>query len=519
MGYDAGSYEGIDAQKREYMYNRVLAARPDFANRLDLMVDISALELEFYRGINDGSITDLSIDKINSKLPSDFRWDSTNYPLNKISVTNGSGKLTGSIGMTPEQFFDIKSTARSAPSASYYVSTSGLDTNNGLTSGAPFRSIWKAIDAANAGGVPACIYVGSGEYARGNSFVGGTNAGPMVDMAFVADTSSGYRATVGPWDAATGFAVDATYTNTYSKTGIANCNAVLDRLSLDKFGNFVELIKVSSAALCNMTPGSWYVDTGTSTLYIRRSDAAAVTDTNTRYFRDARNFLLTSQVNVFVSGFDMQGSATNYNVFHISSTANTAASLNLVVTSNCTYKYGGTSGSSTNGRGLGVINWYGLVANFNCEASANSNDGFNLHNAQSATQAYMLNVNCTARNNGRNVQSVNGFTLHENCSGIDIAGVYEFNRGGTVHNIDSSVCYLLGTSIKDDQGDAIAGGGIPPVAVRAAGSAKIWAERVKIDMPPGGLAYQSAGSTSAIYRRNCVTPPQPDNGVGIFGTF
>ena len=63
MGYDAGSYEGIDAQKREYMYKRLIAARPDFATRVDLLTDFSALELEYYRGVNDGSINELSPQK------------------------------------------------------------------------------------------------------------------------------------------------------------------------------------------------------------------------------------------------------------------------------------------------------------------------------------------------------------------------------------------------------------------------------------------------------------------------
>ena len=60
MGYDAAGYEGVDAQRKEYMYKRLIAARPDWANRADLMYDASQVELEFYRGINDGTIPDLA---------------------------------------------------------------------------------------------------------------------------------------------------------------------------------------------------------------------------------------------------------------------------------------------------------------------------------------------------------------------------------------------------------------------------------------------------------------------------
>lgn len=451
-------------------------------------------------------------------LPSGLGWDTTNFPLPAISLTETlDGRTTGSIGQTPEALFDSKSTARSAPGATYYVSTTGLDTNNGLTSGTAFRSIWKAIDAGNTAGVSTRVNISTGEYSRGNSFVGGTNAGPLVDMSFVVDQSNGYRATTGTWDTVSGFTADATQTNTYSKASIANCTMVIDRNTTNRFGNNPELTQVATAALCNVTPGTWALVS--SVLYIHRADGAAPTDANTRYFRDSRNFLLAAQVNVFTSGIDFQGSNSVYNVFHINSPATTApATPNVVVNSDCSFKYGGVVGA-TNGRGVGAINWYGLIANLNCNASGNANDGFNLHNPQNSTQARMLNVNCTAKDNGRGVQSVNGFTLHEYVSGIDIAGVYEFNRGGTVHNIDNSKCYLLGTRIKDDQGDAAAGGGIPAVGVRVVASALVWCERVRVDMPPGSLAYQSGGSGSTVYRKDCAPVPQPDSGVGAFATF
>ncbi|MGY1716397.1 hypothetical protein ACI78R_18185 [Geodermatophilus sp. SYSU D01106] len=85
---------------------------------------------------------------------------------------------------------------------------------------------------------------------------------------------------------------------------------------------------------------------------------------------------------------------------------------------------------------------------------------------------YLLTVNCSAKNNGRGQQSVNGLTIHEACLGVDIAGDYAFNRGGTVYNIDVSKAYLLGTVLRDDQGDAAAGA-TPPGAVRVAGSAQV----------------------------------------------
>jgi hypothetical protein len=451
-------------------------------------------------------------------LPPELGWDHALIPVNITITESLNGLVVGSIDRTPQELFNLKSTAISAPGATFYVSTTGSDSNNGLTLGTAFRSIWKAIDAGNAANVPTKILISSGEYSRANGFVGGTNAGPVVDMAFIADQSAGYRVTAGTWDVVTGFTLDATYTNCYSKASVANCTGVIDRTTTNRFGNRPELTQVATAALCNVTPNSWALVS--STLYIHRADSAAPTETNTRYFRDSSNYKIAAQVNVFNSGIDLQGSNGVYNVFHINSPAtSTPATLNIIVNYDCSFKYGGVYAGSNGGRGIGAINWYGGIVNINCNSTANANDGFNLHNPQSSTNAKWLNLNCTGLDNGRGVQSVNGFTLHENCIGIDIAGVYDFNRGGTIHNIDNSKVYLLGTLVKNDQGDASAGGGIPPVAVRMAGSAKAWCERVRIEMPPGTLAYQAAGSTSAIYLKDCPPVSQPNNGPGLITTY
>ena len=80
MGYDAAGYEGIDAQRKEYMYKRLIAARPDFANRADLMYDASQVELEYFRGLNDGSIKDPTQRKIINVV--DYGAVGDNFTLN-----------------------------------------------------------------------------------------------------------------------------------------------------------------------------------------------------------------------------------------------------------------------------------------------------------------------------------------------------------------------------------------------------------------------------------------------------
>ena len=450
-----------------------------------------------------------------STLPVGLGWDQANYPVTPSITVSASGDSKGSIGVTAAEFFDIFSTARSAPAATYYVSTTGSDASNGLTAGTAFRSIGKAIVSGNAAGVPTLVKIAGGDYERAYAFDATAGYYPQVDMAFVNTSLTGVRVVAGVWDAATGFAVDGTHANTYSKV-VANCTRVLDLTRKNRFGNFTELTPVTSAARANITPDSWYCD-GTK-LYINRGDGAAVTNTNTRYFRDAPNLRVQSQVNVFLDGIDLQGSGSSYSVFHVNSaTVTTPIDAYALVANNSTFRYGGAAGAVA-GRGFAAVNWYGIMAAFGCSADANANDGFGLHNPQSGP-AYLLTVNCNARDNGRGNQSVNAFTVHEACRGIDIAGVFEESRGGAVHNIADSLCYLLGTTVINDLGDSGAGGGIPPVAFRAAQNAVIWAERTRAIMPSGTFAYQAVDIPSVVHTRNIAPVRQPNSGAGTIDTY
>ena len=84
VGYDAGSYEGIDAQRKEYMYKKLIAARPDWANRADLMYDASQVELEFYRGLNDGTIIEAAPAALWSPISGEPTVTNLGYPVSDV---------------------------------------------------------------------------------------------------------------------------------------------------------------------------------------------------------------------------------------------------------------------------------------------------------------------------------------------------------------------------------------------------------------------------------------------------
>ena len=440
-------------------------------------------------------------------VPSGVGWPTEN-PI-APTLQSCAGITTGSAGLSAEAMFDRFSTARSAPAVSYYVNyTTGSDTNNGLATGTAVKSIWKAIALANAGGVPVKITVAAGEYPR--SWMPGSGASPIVDVALVTD---GGRVVTGTWDPIGTLSADATYTRCYV-WALINVERVVDRTRVDRFGDYVDLVLVGSAALCDVTPNSWYTD-GT-TLYIHRLDGAKPSAANSRVYRAVYQSPLTISTtnphNLYVDGFDFEGGGScNANA---QCTALPSESVAFIL-KNCSLKYAGGA-VNTGGCGLLANSWHGVVGLFDCHAGKALRDGFNFHNTSAAgAVTYVVSVNCTASDCGSYGQiSANAFTLHEDCVGIDIAGRYESCRGGTVRTIGSSRCLLLGTRIAGDTGDWTA---TAPTAVMVSDTAQLWAQAVAVAMP-GATSQWRADAGAVILRRNCAVRGI-DQGAGQFGTY
>lgn len=463
------------------------------------------------------------------EIPPGLGWDSTNFPLN-ITVTESFGLAPqhGSVGMTPEQLFNLKSTAFSNPAFTFYVSPAGNDANAG-TEGSPVRSLGKAQALANATGQPCKIIASGGSapasaYPRTNNLR--NNAGvavvPAVDTAWVA---RGGRVTTGTYDNYAPPSLDVTFTNCYKLTGLGACDRIVNRWQFDEWGDYVALRNVATPAICDVTPDSWSLS-GTD-VYVNRADRVAVTNANTRAYRSgAATYIVSNQVNVYFggedgeSGWDLEGSNANAVVDFL--IAAPAALPGCCVFSNTRLVQAGGV-VNTSARAISANSFNGLVAMFDCHGSAAQTDCFNVHNNNAAAKASFLTVNCTSYNTGRQGnQSCNAFTLHEDCIGIDVCGNFQNAHGGTARNINTSRCLFAGTYIKNDRGDAVLGGGgsFQPAAVVANDTAQIWADSVKVDMPSGTRVWTTSIAPGAtILRRNCFPVSQPDAGGGTFGEY
>ncbi|MEO7787476.1 MAG: DUF1565 domain-containing protein [Sphingomicrobium sp.] len=426
----------------------------------------------------------------------------------------------GSVGKSAAQLFDTFSTARAAPGTTLFVNLqTGNDTTGTGASGAPFQSIHKAVTTANTAGQPATIFVAAGDYPRANGFSNGGAVLPTVDVALIA---TGGRVRSGAYDAFAAPSADATFTNCYS-FAVATVNRVLDRAGVDRFGNSVELSQVTTAAQCNVRPGSWALVSGT--LYINRADSAAVTNVNTRVLRSGTaSIKVTAPISLYLGGatagdgFDIEGGSSAGCLTYAPATVPTA--MKAVVADGCSFKYAGGA-SETGASGVSINSVHGLCALINCAADANVTDGFNTHNTTApAAATHVVTVNCSASNNGRAPGvSCNGWTTHENVVGLDVAGIYRSNRGGTMRSINSSVSWLAGSRAEGDMGDFAHGGVVVPTAIRVDDTARYWCDRVAVDMPAGSIALHAAASGTAIFTRAMPPLRSPAVGPGPIATY
>lgn len=461
-----------------------------------------------------------------SAIPSAITAKMTALGLNVRAMFSDAPGLTKTYGwlewvaggkVTPESLFDLFSVARSAPTNTYYVGPSGNDSTGNGSSGMPYRTITKAIAVGNASAAPYKVIVLAGSYNRTQSFNSNVNTKPTQDCAFIA---SGGRVVVGSWDDFTAPSADATHTNTYSYAN-TNVDRVLDLTKMDRFGKYVELRNVPTAARCNVTPDSWALVSGT--LYINRGDGTAVTNVNTRVIRQTGVLELDGTVNVFLGGlsgndgFDLMGgnSAGLLNA----QTGLPSATAHAIVAANSSFRWaGGLTGTSARCINLDSIN--GIGAFFNCDASAGATDGFNIHNTNAASTTGLITVNCTGFDNGRGVStSCNAWTNHEDSWGIDVCGSYEGNHGGTARSVNAAKAHFVGTFITDDLGDITNGGSIPPTAFRVDDTAEYWLDGCRVRMPSGGYSAVSYSAGSKVHLHGCQFGALPTGGAGTVDTF
>lgn len=432
-------------------------------------------------------------------FPSGFAWPTSTHPIYPSISVDQSGKVHGSAGYSARDFFDMYSWARTDPTRTIYVSASGSNSNSGNSPSESMRTIRAAINRLN-NSLPlnrgGRIYVdGSTPLAYGYTYGTGSfgNVNPQMDLALI-----GYNGTpiVGPYadiSAMTRPSGSQAWSCEYFGSAIpVRC---IDTASQDADGVHRDLTWVETVAEVNATPGTWTY--AGPMIYVRRHDDRIVSPQSIMVLVDDINTAMVSNNNdTYVENIKFFGGRGIGSL--AAGTTPNAATKCVFVVSNCEMSYGGglahlspTQNLQTNG--FGTNSFYGVIALFDCVSRGAQKDAFNWHALDGKSLA-ALTVNCRGLDTGREDEgtSMNGWTLHEDVVGVDIAGQYRRSRGGTIHNIGTSRAYMLGTVSTDDAGDVEWGGSIEPVQYRASVNARIWLDRAFASGP--GLAYGTADS-------------------------
>lgn len=445
-------------------------------------------------------------------LPAAMGWDSNSYPITIGYREIGGGQRKGVVtGYTP---FD---TAAGTP---YYNvrngdqivwdPTAGNDTTGAGTVGNPYKTRDKAVQVMNANGRPATLICNNnGQIKRTNG--GNWTTIPTQDHCYLA---RGGNVITGGFDDFTWTADTVGPYNWCFRATRTAVQCVYDKTRFDRFGLFVPYRQVSSLAIMSRVPGSWFQDT--TEVVVHPFDELTPSTVPTAIMvvvgtagsgsGMVMNFG-SSPVHTFFDG-ESAGDSWEVRGYAIKQYCSAYGSApKIMAKRRVSVKYAGQL-STTEANGIGVDNWWGLSWNEDCFVAASGDDNINRHNTLLTKPHMALDLNCRAVDPGyRGITSVgsqNNWTNHDGVVAIDVAGEYEYSRGGNSRHALGSMSLMHGSSLRGDRGDIdIPGSSANPQEVGlAAGdtTSKIWLSEVNLLPNAGGYAIDSSGSNPILLR-------------------
>lgn len=402
-----------------------------------------------------------------------------------IAYKNGDAY---SCNIRPEDLIDF-----SVFTNTQYVDINRPDSSgDGLSWATAEKGIGHAIDNAIASGQPTRILVRGGIYPRAYSLC---NANLTKTLTAPISIESVYG------DVTTGTFDDLTYTKTVGQDYVyqatrSNVGALIDPSVSTLRANGKLYTLVSSIAECNSTQGSFYTDA--TTLYVHSFDSSEVNNGNCIAALNAIGGSVFGNYDIYLSGLTLLGGSGGALEVKNGST-------NTVVANRCSFNLavsGASDSAQTPKDGVQILGCK-LFAAFNCDASLNSKDGFNLH-IQGAVEPAMLTVNCTGFDNGQIVsasQSNNGITVHDGLKAIDIGSTWLGSVGTNAGHIsDGTQVWHFGAIAGQSNGDVYNSGSINYGGFGVwSGAAEMWLDWCTDYSTSIGI---TAGGTANAYVRN-----------------
>lgn len=209
-----------------------------------------------------------------------------------------------------------------------------------------------------------------------------------------------------------------------SSTG-GTITKVLDAARLDGDGDYFELTKVASLAVCAITAGSWYFES--NVVYVnplsgRTADASILALRSANQRVSAPNIKFYQKNIHYIAGAGGSFSARD-------------AAGTVVISEDCKF--------SRNYLGDAYqIKDVALSIAIRCIAAKCENDGFNYHALNGISPSF-IEIDCVGYGN-MSPGTGNGSTSHENCRGIRFNGVYFNNAGPGVVDVGTAKTYNAG---------------------------------------------------------------------------
>lgn len=459
-------------------------------------------------------------------LPAGYNFDfKTYFPHDIYRDAAGGVQST----FNPFDFFPWTGNPRFATwDVRYLDNVSGNNANDGSTAALAKQSFSSMVTWINgtsvAPGVIVFVKDTGTDYIRTHGWNGGTRLTKAVCIV-------GYngRPVMGLHDNAT-WALDGTYTTTYSSTTFTTFKRIVDLTNKDDYGDYTEFTEVATAAEVEAVTttgaaGGKCCQTG-SKIYVKRYDGAVVSNTNTRAYRPSVEGVHNPTTgdcyiwnmafeggNSAVLKFDSNTTAKNY-IFNVSA------------------KWGGANAYQANiTPSVGVDNIAVRDVAFllakDCVSCRAGTDGFDF-TPTSGTIPHGVLINCAAYRCGHaGNTSNNGITAHEGSKLLVLGGMVAECSGGNIALADTAnagtQAYVVGLSCKRSLGDIALGGSISPVNFQTLSYSKMWLDTCTSEkFNVRHRDFSLSGNSQLKYRNMIFTPNiniEKSNSVVVCNTF
>ncbi|MBW7970965.1 hypothetical protein [Bradyrhizobium sp. BR 10289] len=390
----------------------------------------------------------------------------------------------------------------------YYFSTAGNGGNNGLTPGTPLNTFGAIFAKAN---VDQLRMIAAGTQAANGAYILWGNRGwgaqnPTRSLSVVPD--DGVSRFVSVASASNGvpptWTKTAGLTNTYQLTYTGSpLYGPTDLKYLDGNGDFVKPLAAASSAAVDATPNSFFLDTGTLTLYVQATDSRnLVGDAFMTSVSTAANGSFTSAgaVTIWVQNVDFVGGQP---FTANQSSAPAGATPNIVMT-NCTFQ-----GAQINVDGF-VANGKYNVYLINSRASNNYGDGFGYH-ALNGVSGQAFESGLSTGFNGFLNSSNQSSTAHDSFIVYTLNPNYRNAANQTIRDITNAQRWIMGGFLgapiqSDSSGNTI---GI---------DAQAWVDGTTVTAA-ASTTLNLAGTAVLKYRNNSTLATATKTGTGTLATY